>query len=216
MSADLAGQLPLFLAWTVYLALHSALAAPSCRQRLVAVLPVLGSHYRLAFNAFALAALVPIVILAGANPGPEIWAWRGIGKAIADGAAVLAILLLPLTTRGYDLKSFLGVAPPAGAAHLVISPAHRFVRHPWYAIGLVVLWTRDMNASLLATALAVSFYLPIGIYLEERKLIAEFGRRYLRYRQRVAPLVPLPWRILSPSEARELLAERSVSERDSS
>jgi protein-S-isoprenylcysteine O-methyltransferase Ste14 len=78
------------------------------------------------------------------------------------------------------------------------------VRHPWYALGLLVLWTRDLNAAWLVAAIAITVYLLIGSRLEENKLIAFYGDAYRRYRRRVPGLVPLPGRSLSAREAGEL------------
>ena len=91
--------------------------------------------------------------------------------------------------------------------HFVISPLHRFVRHPWYFLGMVIIWTRDMNAAFLVTAAAVSIYFIIGSKLEERKLIVYYGDVYRRYMQRVSGLFPVPWRVLSRREGREIMGK---------
>jgi steroid 5-alpha reductase family enzyme len=87
-----------------------------------------------------------------------------------------------------------------------LSPLHRWVRHPWYFLGLVIVWTRDMSAAMFVSALFITAYFAIGSRLEERKLLVYHGERYRRYRERVAGLVPLPWKMLSRAEAGELLA----------
>jgi hypothetical protein len=66
-----------------------------------------------------------------------------------------------------------------------LSTAHRHVRHPWYSFGLVIVWTRDMNAAMLVSALAITLYFVAGSRLEERKLIETHGDTYRRYRERV-------------------------------
>ena len=83
-------------------------------------------------------------------------------------------------------------------------PLHRHVRHPWYALSLVLLWTRDMSTALLVSALAITAYFVVGSWLEERKLLARFGPAYGQYMARVPGLVPRPWRRLSREEARQL------------
>lgn len=86
-----------------------------------------------------------------------------------------------------------------------ISPLHRHVRHPWYALGLVLIWTRDMNAPLLISALAITLYLILGSRLEEKKLEAHFGAAYRDYKDKVPALLPLPWKRLSAAEADALV-----------
>jgi protein-S-isoprenylcysteine O-methyltransferase Ste14 len=38
--------------------------------------------------------------------------------------------------------------------------------------------------------IGLTVYIPIGIFLEERKLTAEFGEAYKNYRQRTPMLLP--------------------------
>jgi len=116
--------------------------------------------------------------------------------------------------RAYDGGEFLGLRQLRAGTRTVedqeafrISPLHRYVRHPWYFLSLVIVWTRDMNAAMLLSAIVITAYFVVGSRLEERKLIAYHGERYRRYMEKVAGLVPLPWKVLSPEEARELLAE---------
>ena len=86
----------------------------------------------------------------------------------------------------------------------MISPWHRFVRHPWYTLGLVLIWTRDMNAASFVSAEAITLYFVIGSRFEEHKLVAEFGDRYREYQRKVPRLIPLPWRVLSRDDAARL------------
>ena len=51
-----------------------------------------------------------------------------------------------------------------------------------------------MTAGHLLFAAGMSLYILIGIWFEERDLIALFGDRYRAYREQVGMLLPLPGR----------------------
>jgi protein-S-isoprenylcysteine O-methyltransferase Ste14 len=203
--------LPLALAWCAYAALHSLLASFVVKRGVAARWPGLMPGYRLAYNLIAAVTALPLVWLIYATPGGWLWRWTGAWAWLADGLALVAVGVLLLSSRHYDMDEFLGLrqirdgaAQPDRPGGFSLSPFHRYVRHPWYCCGLVLVWTRDMNPALLLSALAITVYFVIGSRLEERKLIALHGDVYRRYMARVPGLLPLPWKYLRRAEAREL------------
>jgi protein-S-isoprenylcysteine O-methyltransferase Ste14 len=200
--------------WLGYFALHSVLAGLSAKRWVARRWPSLLPYYRLVFNLLAVVLLLPPLYLTFTLPGEPLWAWRGAWGWVANGLALAALAGFWYSLRLYDMGEFLGLRQWRAQHSRVedqerfrISPLHRFVRHPWYALALVLLWTRDMPPALLLTALLVSGYFVLGSRLEERKLIAYHGAAYREYRRRVPALIPVPWRVLSRAEARRLEAQ---------
>lgn len=202
----------LALGWLAYAALHSLLAALPVKAWATRRWPGFAPWYRLAYNLFAAIALLPLLWAIYAMPGAPLWRWAGPWAWLANGLALAALAGFWLSTRGYDMDEFLGLKPLReqrrdAVEHdgLYLSPIHRHVRHPWYSFALLLIWTRDMNAPFLLSAIAMTLYFIIGARLEERKLVAHFGDAYRAYCRRVPGLVPLPWQRLTPDEAEELM-----------
>lgn len=199
------------LAWGTYFAVHSVLASLAVKQRIALRWPQAMPAYRLVFNMVAILLLLPPAWLTLSYDGPELWAWTGPWFWVANGLATLAITGFIWSLRYYDSGEFLGLrqlrdreTSPMDQERFHISPLHRFVRHPWYFLGLVLLWTRDMDAARLLTVGLITAYFVFGSRLEERKLEQYHGDVYRHYRQQVPGLFPLPWRYLTRKAAREL------------
>lgn len=192
--------------WVVYGLIHSVLASHAIKDVMAARWPRLMPAYRLAFNGLSLILLLPIAFWMWSFPGPVLWAFQGVTAWIARGLALAAVVAFWHSTCYYDMDEFLGLRQIAergiranngrDTEPFVISPYHRWVRHPWYFFGLVILWCQDMNAASLVSALAITLYFIVGSKLEEKKLIAIHGDAYRDYMGRVPGLVPLPWKRL--------------------
>jgi len=198
-------------AWLSYFLIHSLLASLGAKRWVARHRPGFMPAYRLFFNTTALLLLTAPLYLTYSWDGPWLWRWSGAGWWLANGLALIALGLFYWTLRYYDSGEFIGLKQWRNQVRRVedqeqfhISPLHRFVRHPWYSLGLVLVWTRDMNTGFLLTAFVITLYFIVGSWLEEKKLIEYHGEVYHRYREKVPGLIPQPWRYLSKQEAEEL------------
>lgn len=194
------------LAWMLYGVLHSWLASTTLKRRVAARWPLAPRVWRLAYNLLAILLLLPPLWLTWRHDGPLVIDWS---PWLAWPAAFAAIVGYLWSLRWYDGMDFLGLRHLNGKqSHdpLILSPMHRYVRHPWYSLGLLYLWTRDLNAGWLVAVMVITVYLIVGARLEEQKLIAAFGDAYKLYCKRVPSLIPWPGKRLSAEEARALEA----------
>lgn len=185
------------LAWAGFGAGHSLLAATAIKARLD---PLFGTGYRLAYNLFALISIAAVAVagwhLFRAFPPFGLAPWPA-GAMIAVEAAGWIVLVAGLSR--YDLGRFAGTAQLRAARAGTREPEdeplrtdglHRWVRHPIYLGGLLILWGRIDDHFDLATAAWGTIYLLVGMILEERKLLRLYGEAYARYRARVPALIP--------------------------
>jgi methanethiol S-methyltransferase len=206
----------LTLCWIGYFALHSALASLLVKRRVASAWPGLMPYYRLTYNALASLLILPILWLTYHDSGVTLWHWQGAAAWLANGLALAALFGFWFSLKHYDMQEFLGlrqlqhnVQKVEDQEHFHLSPFHRYVRHPWYFFGLVLVWTRDMSITTLISSVAITLYFMIGSRLEEKKLLVYHGDIYRRYMARVSGLIPLPWKILTAKDAASLVNPES-------
>jgi protein-S-isoprenylcysteine O-methyltransferase Ste14 len=206
---------PLALSWLAYFCIHSLLASIVSKQFIAERWPGGMPAYRLAFNIVAVLLLVVPLGLTLSWSGPWVWQWQGIWLWFSLALTLLAIAGFLWSLKYYDMDEFLGlrqlsrrIASVDDQERFHLSPLHRWVRHPWYFFALLLIWTRDMHAAMLLSAVMMTLYFFIGSWFEERKLIRYHGEQYRRYRELVPGLIPLPWKYLRKEQMRELLEDR--------
>ncbi|MCK5360940.1 MAG: hypothetical protein KAJ95_09965 [Gammaproteobacteria bacterium] len=202
----------LIILWLLYFSIHSLLASIRFKTFVLNTRPEFMPWYRLIFNSTAVFLLIPPLYVMAIYPGEPLWNWSGIWFYVANGLALLAVVGFAWSLKAYDSAEFFGTRQlKEGRVDVTeeesfqLSIFHRYVRHPWYSFGLVLIWTRDMNVAFFITATLLSLYFILGSRLEEKKLIAFHGERYRVYQKHVSSLIPLPWKILSKDKANEIV-----------
>jgi methanethiol S-methyltransferase len=161
-------------------------------------------YYRIFYNVTALATLVPVLVYSFSIRGLPVFRWEGSFRII-QGMMVLSALVLFIGGAGrYDLARFIGIRQVReDSACGVLTDDCRLdtngilgiVRHPWYAGGILIVWAGNLDVTAILANLVITGYFLIGAFLEERKLLAEFGEEYMDYRRRVSMFIPLKWGI---------------------
>jgi len=138
-----------------------------------------------------------------------LWQWQPIPQLVwsVDGALAIAITALSWAGWAMVLASTFLISHfhlfglTQGFARLLrrhmpeqefTTPLfYRWVRHPLYAGFIIAFWAApQMSVGHLLFAVATTGYILLGIWLEERDLVAHFGQRYLQYREAVGMLIP--------------------------
>ena len=199
-----AGQrLALFAATLLYGAQHSLLASRGLKRAIARRWGPRGLQvYRLFYNAWAGLSFLPLLAWAARIPDRTLyalpWPWAALALAV-QGLGVYLILdgLWRIGPGG-----FLGLAPER--AHLTCAGVYAWVRHPLYVGGLLILWaTPVLTVNMAVFYAALSLYLFVGAWWEERKLRAELGPAYDAYRRAVPMWLPRPPRGPLPCERGE-------------
>jgi methanethiol S-methyltransferase len=215
-SIDSGAAVPLLEAVIVNLSLlslfavqHSVMARPAFKRWCARFVP-----QPIERSTYVLATAVVLALL--------LWQWRPVAQpmiwSVEHPAAVIALqavfwlgwailLISTFLLNHFELfglrqvfARLLGRSIPA--PHFSTPLFYRHVRHPIY-LGLVLaFWsTPQMSTGHLLFAIGNTCYILIGIYFEERDLIAQFGERYLRYREQVSMLLPWPRKPVTRSSA---------------
>jgi len=88
-------------------------------------------------------------------------------------------------------QSFKSEDPNAGTKEFKTPFFYKFVRHPIQTgVVIAMLATPDMTMGRAMLAAGMLVYIAIGLYFEERDLIAEFGDTYRDYKKRVPAVLP--------------------------
>lgn len=195
----------IFIAGLFYFFLHSFLADEKIKQSLNRIFPGEEKYHRLLYNlisSIGLGALFWGIFSPAFSPVFEEPFWMRIIGVIG---LLCGTILLYFSFRNYDPAEFLGTdrlkpgkKETLGEVKLSLSGLNAYVRHPIY-LSVVVLSISFMAAyptrQVWAFCLVVFIYLPVGIWLEERKLIRHFGEAYREYRKMVPAVFPFLKRI---------------------
>jgi methanethiol S-methyltransferase len=188
--------------WIIYCSLHSGLITHSVTSYLKKNFGESYKYFRLFYNLFAIGSLIPVLYYTYSIREIPFFTWGGYLLPIRYLLLAIGLLILYDGSRHYDMMTFLGLRQIRGnVTHNLINTSGKIdssgilglIRHPFYSASILLLWTNNLNISILIVNLILSLYLIIGTFLEERKLVHEFGDEYVEYQKKVSMLFPVKW-----------------------
>ncbi len=204
----------LILAVLLWGFLHSLLASIKVRALIRRRLGAQTARfYRVAYNLLAGLSFLPVLVIAAVMPDRRLYAVPLPWSVLMVFGEFLAVVMLVVAFRQTDIWEFLGLRQLMEAAsgdkpegpletsqgHLVTSGVYRHVRHPLYTAGPVFIWLVPvMTVNILLINIALTVYIVVGAYFEERKLRGEFGQEYSDYAAVTPMFIPFLKRNKTP------------------
>lgn len=150
--------------------------------------------YRLFYNAFSVLSFAPILYLMIVLPNRDLYQVPAPWSYLMLAGQGISVILLFVAVLQTDTLSFVGlrqIFSDNKSEGLIVNGFYRFVRHPLYTFGLLILWlTPNMSVNSLIVYISLTIYILVGAYFEERKLLREFGQEYAGYQQSTPMLIP--------------------------
>ncbi|MFA6147554.1 MAG: isoprenylcysteine carboxylmethyltransferase family protein [bacterium] len=162
------------------------------------------AYHRLLFTLYTAAATAAALLYVRSLPDLPFYHLEGWIRVVFHGVQILGAGLLLWTP--WDLKEFVGLRQwerhrngerqaPDRNERLFTGKAYGVVRHPLYlGCSLLLAFHPTQTWNSAATVAAVIAYFYIGTFLEERRLVRQFGEAYREYQRRVPRFLPLPRR----------------------
>lgn len=180
---------------------HSIMARPAFKRLWSHIVPKLIE--RSTYVLFASLSLLLLYWQWRPIPG-EVWLIESkVWIAVITGVFWLGWAILLISTLLIDHFELFGPTQVFAALRKKEIPApvfqtpffYKWVRHPIYVGFLLAFWaTPSMTWGHLLFSVGTTGYILLGIFLEERDLVAMFGDQYRRYRKQVGMLFPWPGR----------------------
>lgn len=177
----------LILSFAVFAFFHSFMASNSFKRRF----PWFKRAY---YNVISLLLLLPFVYAwAKSYKGSEILYSFKLPYALIFYFLMLAgAAIFILGAMEMDLPGFIGIKKEEKISGFSRKGMHSIVRHPMYLGLMLFIWSfPELRVVDITGNLCITAYLILGAFLEERKLLEEFGMEYENYRKEVPMFIPL-------------------------
>ena len=169
---------------------HSILAMDRVKAKLYAIIPQ--RYYRLTYTALSIALLAPIPLITW--PSGTLYHIQSPLSYLLHLIQLTGCLGFLWTIHHTAMGDFLGWAHLKESPQntpLITNGPYRLCRHPLYFFGsLIFIAHPHMTQSHLIFTLWILSYFWIGSYIEEKRLVHQFGNTYLTYQANTPRLIP--------------------------
>jgi len=183
----------LLLSWSFFYFTHSIFASAKLKRILKVRMKDSFKWYRLLYTIFSLLLFLAILIQSSLIPPQNFLPQNPLMTYFGYMLAAFGTIILVKSSKQIKMKEFLGVETLDKPTKLIKSGLYSRVRHPLY-LGLLMIFLGYVLVSAQYTALihffCLLFYLPFGIYFEEKNLVSQFGKEYQEYQKYIPMLFP--------------------------
>ena len=180
--------------WILFACVHSMMASSKLKDFLKRKTGRYFRYYRLVYSCVQFVLLPAIIIYQCSHPSILLFSSRVIQYAgvplTVSGLYIMAVCIKKYFANLSGVDVFTRHSQPMV---LEIGGLHRYMRHPLYAGTLLFMWSLFLIFPYLSNLIACvvnTLYVLIGITLEERKLVLEYGDQYVLYAKKTPKLIP--------------------------
>jgi len=177
--------------WTLYFLLHSLLASHQVKSFFQRLLKRGFRFYRLLYSMISTIGLLLLLIINASISSELLFTCDKLIRYLSLMLATFGVIIISRSFKEYRFSSFIGFKEES--SEFKKTGILKYVRHPIYSGTILIVigfFLFDPTLATLASVCCILVYLPIGIYLEERKLIKHFGDLYLSYKKEVPSVFP--------------------------
>lgn len=172
------------LRFTLFAVVHSLCATDRVKQKLHGADR---QWYRLCYNGLSV-LMFGWVMSAGSST--VLYVVPGVMSLVMYALQLVIAIVLIRCFRQTGVREFLGFAKQT-TVPFIDDGCYSIVRHPLYLFSILFMaFNPVMTSRWLMLTILSTVYFVIGGLIEEQRLMAEYGDRYRRYRQRVPFLIP--------------------------
>lgn len=185
----------LAIAWIFYCLLHSVLAGNAIKRKARQAMKNNYKFYRPAYTLISFLGLIALLYWLIILKSPRAFQFNYFVFVIGLIVSIAGFVLMAICIRKYflSLSGLKSLVNESSSNELIITGINRYLRHPLYLGTFAFIWGLWLllpTTSLLLSNIIITVYTLVGIHLEEKKLIAEFGDKYQYYQKTVPMLWP--------------------------